>query len=286
MFPQVTANPNIVHTQESPIGQRPWVVLLWVSCGSKTSTCEGALIRKDWVMTTSKCLQCGTEASVVADVGLHYNKIRNEMMLERQVERVGAYGIHLYTGGIVGDNVALIHLTKKLNNSYVIDLVECSQRKLIHQTGRNCLSAGWGDSIRYSTYDTKPMEDTYMGMWSDQSCSIATGTSQGVICAGAKLYSNITSTLTDGVRGADESSLKSCYVQLGASLVVSQPKVTVAPDGQADIVCQWQLCGVLTRGMSCGMASVPGVYADVCEYQNWIADTIRTSEGISNCTCM
>ena len=289
VFPQITANPNTVHKQESPIGQRPWVVLIWASCGTKTGTCEGSLIREEWVVTSANCLPCGADTSIVVDVGLHYNNIRREIILGRSVERVGAYSVHVhpnYEGGLITNNIALIHLTKKLNSSLVINLVECNQKESI-ETGRNCLSAGWGASLGHSLFETKMMEDTFMGIWSSQSCSRYVNTNgRQVVCAGAKLYSNITSPLSDnsvrGTNGHQENESDpalSCHVQIGASLVISQPKLMVASDGQVDISCEWQLCGVLARGMRCGVARLPGIYTDVCAHEDWIADTIRLAEG-------
>ncbi len=286
IFPQVTINPTTVHTLESPVGQRNWVVLIWASCDSKTTTCEGTLIREDWVITSVGCLPCGSDTSVVVDVALHNSDIRKEMLLGRTVERVGAYGIHVHSNYIKGQpnhDIALIHLTKKVNSSFVISLVECSQTEWI-QTGRNCLSAGWGMSSKYSVLDAKAMEDAYMGIWSSKSCErIITEADESIICAGAKLYSNITSNpVTDQFKDIinKDSSLNSCYVQLGASLVISQPKVMVSTDGQLSIKCEWQLCGVLSKGMHCEVPDIPGIYTKVCAHDVWITDTIRLAEGM------
>ena len=285
VFPQVTANPNTVHTLESPVGKRNWVVLVWASCDSKTTTCEGTLIREDWVITSAGCLACGSDTSVVVDVGLHHSDIRKEMKFGRAVERVGAYGIHVhthYTRGKLGNDIALIHLAKEVNTSFAIHLVECSQTDSI-QTGRNCLSAGWGTSLKYSSLDAKEMEDAFMGIWSSKSCkrAIVATNDDDVICAGAKLYSNITSNVTDNLKEIDDIVSESCYVQLGASLVISQPKVMVAADGQVDIKCEWQLYGVLSQGMHCGIPGIPGIYTEVCKHEVWITDTIKLAEGTS-----
>ena len=293
MFPHVTANPNTVHTLESPAGERLWVVLVWISCGHKTHTCEGSLIRRDWVITAAKCLPCGSNASVVVDVGLHHSNIRREVLLGRNVQRIGSDGVHVhpgYRGRELANDIALLHLTNKVNGSFPIGLVECSQKNNLFRVGANCLSAGWGASAGYSALEAKPMQDAYMGLWSREACNAASGikrTDDGVLCAGAKLYSNVTRNLYENY--AEDEMLGPCFVQLGGSLVINRPKV-VDDNGQVEIVCEWQLCGVLSSGAPCGSTNVPGMYTNVCMYQSWITDTIRLAEGIyivsHMCMCM
>ena len=116
---------------------RPWMVLLWISeveaSGDASTriphTCEGALIRPDWVLTAASCFPCrNTEAtassqknesasstagknahtidtdavSVVADIGLYSSDFRKEIARYRSasagdkppvVERIGADAI-------------------------------------------------------------------------------------------------------------------------------------------------------------------------------------------------
>lgn len=317
IYPQITANPNIVHTRQSPVGQRPWVVLVWISCQNiGSTTCEGSLIDEDWVLTTAKCFQCpATDASIVVDVGLHYNDIRKEMSEGRgsHVERIGAYKVHIHPrynmtdSSSAGSDIALIHLIKKVNSSFVVNMADCNQKKLTRTVGKNCLSAGWGDdgsmTISPSTaaaalelhpapYHMKAMTDVYMGLWSAVACESATGLVQQqestLICAGAKLYSNVTSRgLLERIRVTKTSKAASpnpaaapCHVQLGAGLVISQPMVaTSARDGQVEIKCEWQLCGVLAHGMHCDEPDIPGRYTDVCAHEEWIHDTMRVADG-------
>lgn len=294
VFPQITANPNTVHTKESPMGQRPWVVLVWVSCPDVGSTtCEGSLIDEDWVITTARCFPCGADASVVVDIGLHYSDIRKEMMSNEHsnFERIGAYNVHihpLYNKTVsTGNDIALIHLIKKVNRSFVVSMTDCNKKGRARTTGRNCMSAGWGTS----SMTVQAMTDVYMGLWSIVACSSATGLphdNMAIICAGAKLYSNVTSKgLLERVRITktmkDPEDRESCHVQLGASLVISQPMVMVASDdGQVEIKCEWQLCGVLAHGMHCDHPDIPGRYTDICKYEDWIQTTIRIANGTLN----
>lgn len=102
---------------ESLIGSRPWLTLVWVSCetvASKTDDeihpptsllrmCEGALIRKDWILTASSCLwKCKSlnTTSITVDVGLYSNEIRKELSLGRNaVERINVERVFLKGSG-------------------------------------------------------------------------------------------------------------------------------------------------------------------------------------------
>ena len=98
---------------ESLIGSRPWLILVWVSCEIVASdtdseihpptsllrTCEGALIRREWVLTASSCLwKCKSlnTTSITVDVGLHSNDIRHELSLGRNLaERISVERVFL-----------------------------------------------------------------------------------------------------------------------------------------------------------------------------------------------
>ena len=286
-------NPETVSSKESPIGERSWVALIWITC-EYTQTCEGSLISQDWIMTAAACLPCGASASVIVDVGLHHSDIRREILQGRAVERVGVDGVFVHPNFDPSEgrnDIALLHLAKKVNSSFVIPMIECAQKLLLHP-GRNCLSSGWGDTRHYSILDAKPMHDVYMGLWSIESCNVATnGQVDGTLCAGAKIYSTLnTSTLNTMLTNIpDPTSSNSCYVQRGGSLVISQPKIVTGTNYQLEIVCEWQLCGVLSQGMHCGQTNSPAVYTDPCIHQDWMTETIRQTEGNYNysmCACI
>ena len=105
---------------------RPWLVLVWISCESGNhshslvKTCEGALIRDNWVLTVARCFQdChdGLEfISATVDIGLHNNDVRREIVSGRNnTKRIPVEKIYLN------------------NNNFVISSVENEMQKQLIQ---------------------------------------------------------------------------------------------------------------------------------------------------------
>ncbi len=99
---------------EATPDSRPWLVLVWVSCESLgdnhslplVKTCEGALIRDNWVLTVASCFQdCqgGIESvSATVDVGLHSSDVRKEIAAGRiNMERIPVQRIYLSENNFV-----------------------------------------------------------------------------------------------------------------------------------------------------------------------------------------
>ena len=297
MCPTHGTHSQYVEGHEAPQGERPWVALLWISCDktvagqSYMKTCAGSIIDPEWVLTTAGCFPCGNQASVVIDVGLHHSNIRLEMLHGRAVDRVGADGVFIhphYDNQLHKHDIALVHLSKPVNSSHTIPLVDCSQKDGMNP-GRDAISSGWGGSIKYSSLDAKPMHDAFVALWSSETCSMAsTGKlSSGVFCAGSKMYSNINSTMLKSLLNQQKYSNRlsamgsepPCFVEHGSSLAVRHPRVITMPNGVVKVACEWQLCGILSFGLQCQDNMFPGFFTDVCMYSEWIVETMKIQQG-------
>ncbi len=138
---------------------RPWLVLVWVSCKSLffrsenstqllVKTCEGALVRDEWVLTVASCFQdChgGVElASATVDVGLHSSDIREEIAAGRTTaERIPVNKIYSSEKNsrieeLIGvqnrsfsSDLALLRLsTSAGDQKRIISLPNCSEKLL------------------------------------------------------------------------------------------------------------------------------------------------------------
>lgn len=292
LFP-VDGNPEEVVGREAPADARPWVVLLWVTCSDVNNKpmlpviCDGSIIGTDWVLTVASCFPCGNSASVVVDVGLKNSDIRVEMANNKPVERVGADDVFVhpfYDAFHHKNDLALVHLAREVNESRVIEVVNCEEKSV--EPGREGVSSGWGTTPSYSLLDPKPMQDAFVVLWPSESCNVALGSeANGMICAGVKQYTWISSfvleKLLDSVSSSPSVNDEPCYVEQGSSLSVLQPRIhqTYGNNSSVQIICKWQLYGVLSFGLPCGQTAFPGFYTDVCQFRNWITDTMRTQKG-------
>ena len=290
------ANPRRIAGRTATPDSRPWIVLAWVSCkdeeeGDTLRTCEGSLIRTDWVLTAACCFSCGSAASVVVDVGLHNSDIRTDVRRNRSVERVGADGVFIppgYKYPSAKNDIALLHLSKPVKNATrVIPLVDCSSDAVSHDerssVGRVGVSSGWGKTVSdESSLDPKPLQDAHVAVWSPDECErMLDGETGGeMLCAGSREHVVANATQSEETMHYDRQ-LDPCFVEKGSPLVLSEPKL-VDDDSGAGLVCEWQLLGVLSFGLHCweeGVEEAPGFYTNVCDHRQWIDKTIREEEG-------
>lgn len=258
---------------ESPRGQRSWVVLLWVSCppfpSPTVSTCEGSLIDTQWILTSASCLKCGNNASVIADIGLHYNDLGQEV--DHSISRLGADRILIHPQ----HDIALVHIIKTVSGSLVIQLADCGGTTQPHQDTQ--MSSGWGQSLLKLT----PMNDIHLYLWSKETCGVSKvaqqSTNDGIFCAGVRAFSYAGNVSIIRERGRTSSHNGPCLVNYGSSLVTRVQRV-ISEDESVKIMCEWQLCGVLSKGLSCD-GYLPGLYTDVCDHKSWIINTIKEEKG-------
>ena len=283
---------------QSPRGERRWVVLLWVNCDLRLTTCEGSLVSEDWVLTSASCLPCGSNASVVIDVGLYHSDIRHEMIQNRPVARIGANKILLhpqYNKEQQRHDLALLHLNAPVNVSFIVQPVDCSDTKHNRESSQSFLSSGWGRSWMYSSLEVKPLHDVHLYMWSKEKCKGVLGRTtngakreegedflKGMFCAGVKLSSislNNSEEVNSNGNVLFPGMQESCFVSRGSGLVMQSPRIFTTPEGSVRISCEWRLFGVLSYGLTCGMNGLPGYYTDVCHYHKWLLDTMKEEKG-------
>ena len=296
------ANPRRIAGRAATPDSRPWIVLSWVSCkdegGDNLRTCEGSLIRTDWVLTAACCFSCGSAASVVVDIGLHNSDIRAEVRRNRSVERVGVDGVFIppdYEYPSAKNDIALLHLTKPVKNATrVIPLVDCSRDSVSSdversRVGRVGVSSGWGKTASESSLDPKPLQDAHVAVWSPDECEhmLEGGAGGGMVCAGSREHTVANVTQSEETMQYDHN-IDPCFVEKGSPLVLSEPKL-VDDDSGAGLVCEWQLLGVLSFGLHCeeeGVKEAPGFYTNVCDHRQWIDKTIMEEEGSVLCVCV
>ena len=301
-----SGDPSRIEGRAAEPDSRPWIVLAWISCEGQDilarngfpgtlRTCQGTLIREEWILTTASCFPCGEEASVIVDVGLHNSDIRTEVALQRPVERIGADAIFLNPGHDFLDysydsDLALVRLSRPVKNaSRVVSLIDCNGERADASAGKFGVSSGWGATRSQSSLDPKPLQDAFVCLWPSRVCNQVMGTNtSGIICAGASEYPENTGDVNAGdssrMRSVQfDENAETCYADRGSPLMLSQAVVREAGDNgdSVSVECEWRVYGVLLFGMSCAhLERMPGVYADVCAARTWIENTIEKEEGV------
>lgn len=252
----------------------PWLALLWITCDDGLiSTCAGALIADNWVLTYAGCI-CSGKLSAVVDVGLHSSDIRDDLARGRHVERISVETVRTYPAKDKG--IAIARLTKAVrNSSRVLRITSCSEEDATDvASGRLAVSAGWGATPSKSSIDPKPMYEVWMRMMTEESCG-----DSGMICAGENATLGNRTTLDSNEMSPSSASEQDlpCYAQKGSPLVLQEPN-------NSSSMHSWRLYGVLAYGMTCGDSpdtkiGSSGVFVAVCPYHQWIRATIKKEDG-------
>ena len=271
------ANTDQLRSIDSPLDGRPWVTLLWVTCSDiqLLKTCEGSLVDSEWVLTSASCLTCGSNATVVADIGLYHSNIRREMIQKRNVQRVGSDHVVLhpqYNPPYRHNDIALVHLTVHVNTTNVIRLAGCPPTDNTGHISKSFLSSGWGRTTNLSPLDPKILQDVQLYKWTREDCVASTNERiDGLFCVGVKELK----TSPDELRQQSYINHDPCFVGYGSSLVTQVSRVV-----SGELKCEWQVCGVLSFGLYCDSA-YPGYYTDICFYRTWLLNTMKQEQGYS-----
>ena len=237
---QAALNPFIVGGQEATPGAYPWQVSLR-GCRSCRHFCGGSIISDEWIVTAAHCVSANEDYWIA--VGEH-ELYSDGTKLIKTSETIPHERYNRPTQ--INNDIALLRLSEKLTFTDQIQpiCVHNSDTMALNDDGDNVMVTGWGTlSEGGSISDT--LQEITVPLVSNAECNDPYGgdITQQMMCAG----------LPEGGKDA-------CQGDSGGPLVF---KHTTG---------QWTLAGVVSWGYGCAREGIPGVYARVGEFTDWIAD--------------
>ncbi|MEP9387288.1 serine protease [Mesorhizobium sp. KR9-304] len=279
-------------------GSWPWQVRILAGPDDKKGFCGGSLIRPRWVLTAAHCLQRRTkvavgygsvklsELSVVAGdkIVIHPLYGAPPLMLESSAapteEAVGAKSAASVARQKQDlppspkTDIALIRLAEPLDLPTVA-LADGSSDRRLNVPGAKTIVIGWGATFEfknekaikalYDKFDAKALQslmDSPRVKIPEELRQAEVEIVDRELCrqvygAASRIYD------TEVCAGVAGSGRDSCYGDSGGPLTVRDPETQ-----------DYVQLGVVSWGKQCGHPMLPGIYARVGSFHEWIVSTI------------
>lgn len=230
-------DPRIVGGTEVSGNKYPWMVAVMSrnSDPSQGQFCGGSLIASQWILTAAHCIESETADGVSVLLGQpDLNQSGGQTIKVSRIIEHPDYQRQGYP------DLALLQLDRKTS---VLPILMPSRNNPVPDVGEEATVTGWGQISENGPATTELREST-MPIVGHNQCNRAY---DGQIVEDAMVCAGTTSGDKD-----------SCYGDSGGPLFV--------PRGESYVQA-----GVVSFGEECGLANVPGVYARVSSYGDWIS---------------
>jgi secreted trypsin-like serine protease len=248
---------NIVGGDPATPGEWPWQALVRRQVDTnRFSLCGGSLIHPQWVLTAAHCVynaqhQVASPETFFVTLGEHDRSKTEGSEQQMTVVQVIAHPDYQSGRGFNNDMALLkLNAPAQLNARVaLIPLLTSPAGNPLVEPGDLATVTGWGTTSEGGSTSSVLMKVT-LPLISNASCSGS--------------YSSITDNML--CAGYPQGGKDSCQGDSGGPLVVANP------DGG------WLQAGVVSFGTGCARPGLPGVYARVSRYVDWVEQYIDTGE--------
>ncbi|XP_053478498.1 trypsin [Ictalurus furcatus] len=228
---------KIIGGYECTPHSQPWQIYLTYDDGQRW--CGASLINSRWAVSAAHCYVPAHR------LALHLGE-HNVFTDEGTEQRIWAEKViphPNYNDNTHDNDFMLIKLSQPaVFNQYVQPIPLASSCTV---AGEECLVSGWGNQINTGVIYASVLQCLNVPVLSRSKCEASYGSkiTSNMFCAG--------------------------YLEGG--------KDSCQGDSGGPVVCNGQLKGVVSWGYGCALAGLPGVYAEVCRYIDWVNTIIATN---------
>lgn len=253
----------------------PWQVRIFASEEPGAGFCGGSLIAPDWVLTAGHCML--NEDGSVSPVFVGYGSV-----YQSKQTLIPSAAIFVHPDYPERDtDVALIRLAEPVPGARPVDIATADAARAVTEPGAKLVITGWGAVWDFQNFaealhigrdvvsprqlltkdellDPDQMRETELTLIAASECRESYEAFWEAV--GNPGYTIARSEIC---AGAPEGSRGSCFGDSGGPLVA-----------RADTASGYLQVGVVSWGVQCGNPALPGVYARVSYFHDWITKTM------------